>query len=149
MIFVTVGTTHFDSLIKQVDALVIEGIITDKVCCQIGSGSYEPTACEWYRSKSSISEDIKEAELIITHGGYTVLECIFLDKKSIAVANTDLTGNHQAKFLDALSKEVSLNWIQDLGKLKMALEKANENKTVNWKPQDLAGDLNDFLSTLN
>ena len=49
MILVTVGSTHFDLLIKKIDQLVDDKIITDIVVCQIGNGEYLPKSCKFYR----------------------------------------------------------------------------------------------------
>ena len=49
MIFVTVGTHEqpFNRLIKEVDRLKKEGIITDEVFIQTGFSTYEPQYCDW------------------------------------------------------------------------------------------------------
>ena len=49
MIFVTVGSTHFDPLIETIDNLILEKVISDNVICQIGNGKYEPRNCKFYR----------------------------------------------------------------------------------------------------
>ena len=49
MIFVTVGTHEqpFDRLVKAVDELKRDGIITEEVIMQTGFSIYEPKYCEW------------------------------------------------------------------------------------------------------
>ena len=49
MIFVTVGTHEqaFDRLIKEVDRLKKEKIITEDVFIQTGYSTYQPEYCEW------------------------------------------------------------------------------------------------------
>ncbi len=150
MILVTVGTTHFDSLIRAVDRLAEQGILPHKIICQIGSGEYEPRHCEWYRFKPSIEAELNAADLVITHGGFTVLECIWRRKRVIAVANTELTGNHQARFLAALARELPLFWTEDPQQLKSILveQAVLETPPVDWTPPDLAVDLNAYAEQL-
>jgi hypothetical protein len=43
----------------------------------------------------------------------TVLEAVWRHKPLIAVANTALPGNHQAKFLRVVSEEFDILWTED------------------------------------
>lgn len=49
MIFVTVGTHEqpFNRLIKKIDELKKNGIITEEVIIQTGFSTYEPVYCRW------------------------------------------------------------------------------------------------------
>lgn len=148
MIFVTVGTTHFDSLIREVDRLAPKWSPDHKILCQIGAGTYEPTHCDWYRFKPSISEDFDQADLIITHGGFTVLESIWARKRMVAVPNSDLPGNHQRQFLSSLASEVEINWIEDVAELEDAVRKSLDNPPAEWSPAYLGEDLISTLEVL-
>lgn len=73
MIFVTVGTHEqpFDRLVKYVDELKRDGIITEDVIIQTGYSNYEPVFCQFqklYPYKKMI-EMVDEARIVITHGG--------------------------------------------------------------------------------
>jgi len=117
MIIVTVGSTHFDPLIKKIDQLVEEKIITDNVICQIGNGEYQPKFCKFYRFNPDIAEDFKLADLVISHGGATVLQIIKMNKPIIAIANTALQDDHQTLFLRQLNKHYPIRWSNDLSVL--------------------------------
>ena len=71
MIFVTVGTHEqpFNRLIKEVDRLKKEGIITDEVFIQTGFSTYEPQYCDWKNiiSYSEMEDYMNRADIIITH----------------------------------------------------------------------------------
>ena len=73
MIFVTVGTheQQFDRLIKCVDELKRENIITEEVVIQSGYCTYEPQYCEWSKMFPylKMAELIDKARIVITHGG--------------------------------------------------------------------------------
>lgn len=73
MIFVTVGTheQQFNRLIQEVDRLKEEGIIKEDVFIQTGFSTYEPKHCQWSKliAYNEMDNKIKEARIIITHGG--------------------------------------------------------------------------------
>jgi len=66
MIFVTVGTTAFESLIKSVDE--ISNQIKEEVICQIADGKYIPNDCEYFRFKSTLEKEFKNADLVMPWG---------------------------------------------------------------------------------
>lgn len=51
MIFVTVGTHEqpFNRLVKTVDELIKDGVITEHVIMQTGFSTYEPKYCQWIK----------------------------------------------------------------------------------------------------
>ena len=73
MIFVTVGTHEqpFDRLIKAVDELKKSGVITEEVIIQTGYSEYIPQACKWEKlfSYQEMQSNVKDARIVITHGG--------------------------------------------------------------------------------
>lgn len=73
MIFVTVGTheQQFNRLLKYIDQLVINGVITEDVIMQTGFSTYEPRCCRWSKlfPYSEMQKNILEARIVITHGG--------------------------------------------------------------------------------
>ena len=73
MIFVTVGTheQQFNRLLKYIDQLVINGVITEDVIMQTGFSTYEPRCCRWSKlfPYSEMQKNIREARIVITHGG--------------------------------------------------------------------------------
>lgn len=137
MILVTVGSTHYDQLIMAVDALVErQPSLKDEVICQIGSGSYVPKNCNYFRYSDGFSDMLDRADLIITHGGTTVLHCIKTGKRFIGVANTSLADDHQSKMLRQCARYVDFPWTRDpaeLGDILARLEEYSfsKNSTLN------------------
>lgn len=99
MIFVTVGTHEqpFNRLIKEVDCLKKEGIITDEVFIQTGFSTYEPQYCDWKNiiSYPEMEDYMNRADIIITHGGpATFMGAIAKGKKPIVVPRQEKFGEH-------------------------------------------------------
>jgi len=118
MIFVTVGTFRFDNLIRKIDSLVEEKKINEEVICQISSGIYIPQNCQHFRLIPSITDYIKRASLVISHGGSGSLFGILkMGKRLIGVANPDLADNHQIQLLEKLSNEGFLLFCKDFDQL--------------------------------
>ena len=73
MIFVTVGTheQQFNRLIKKIDQLKKDGKIKDEVFIQTGFSDYIPENCSWekFLSYEEMIQKIKDAKIVITHGG--------------------------------------------------------------------------------
>ncbi|PNX78364.1 UDP-N-acetylglucosamine transferase subunit ALG13 [Trifolium pratense] len=90
VIFVTVGTTCFDALVKAVDSETLQKELLAKgythLLIQMGRGSYLPTKSEgdcnlvvdYFTFSSSIADHIKSASLIISHAGLGGLYCALL-----------------------------------------------------------------------
>jgi len=115
-VFVTVGTTKFEELIQIVDTDECHQCLIELgyngLLIQIGKGEFEPTvvsrnrnrmACEYYRFKDSLDDDMSEASLIISHAGAgTVMGALGLRRRLVVVVNERLMGNHQTELADAL-----------------------------------------------
>ena len=73
MIFVTVGTHEqpFNRLLQKIDELKEKGIINEEVIMQTGFSTYEPKYCTWSSllPYSQMVQNVKEARIVITHGG--------------------------------------------------------------------------------
>jgi beta-1,4-N-acetylglucosaminyltransferase len=94
-IFVTVGTTRFDSLIKYLD-IELSGT-SHELIFQISDGKYEPLNFNFFRYTQNIVEYYKKNDVVITHAGagsiYGLLE---LRKKMIIVPNMERLDKHQS-----------------------------------------------------
>lgn len=103
MIFVTVGTTAFDSLIKAMDD--ISNRVKEPIICQIADGKYLPKNCEYFRFKPTLEEEFHNADLVICHGGAgTLFKLLELNKKTISIPNLERKDKHQTDLIDALSE---------------------------------------------
>ncbi|KAM9375371.1 UDP-N-acetylglucosamine transferase subunit ALG13 [Pholidichthys leucotaenia] len=119
-VFVTVGTTSFDKLIETitsseaVQALRARGY--ECLVLQVGRGSLLPDAdscphilLEAFRFKDSIAQDIKQADLVISHAGAgSCLETLGAGKPLLVVINEKLMDNHQLELARQLHMDSHL-----------------------------------------
>ncbi len=99
MIFVTVGTHEqpFDRLVRCVDALKGSGIITEDVFIQTGYTDYQPQHCQWSKllAFSDMEKYVKEARIVITHGGpSSFIMPLQVGKTPIVVPRQEKFGEH-------------------------------------------------------
>jgi beta-1,4-N-acetylglucosaminyltransferase len=108
-VLVTVGSTLFDQLIKTIDDISFVQILKRRgytgMHIQIGKGAYEPKNIMTvenfevvvYRYKDSLSQEIKEAGLVIGHAGAgTILDVLEAGKPLVVVPNNSLMQKHQS-----------------------------------------------------
>ncbi|KAM4585774.1 UDP-N-acetylglucosamine transferase subunit ALG13 [Fundulus diaphanus] len=106
-VFVTVGTTRFDELIESVTSSEVAQVLKargyERLVLQVGNGSFVPDAAscahlsvEAYRFKESIAEDMRQADLVISHAGAgSCLEALGAGRPLLVVVNDKLMDNHQ------------------------------------------------------
>ncbi|KAL5714553.1 N-acetylglucosaminyldiphosphodolichol N-acetylglucosaminyltransferase [Ranunculus cassubicifolius] len=121
-VFVTVGTTSFDALVKAVDNQEVKEKLYSKgythLLIQLGRGSFIPTksggehgglAVDYFTFSSSIADYLKSASLVISHAGSgSIFESLRLGKPLIVVVNEDLMDNHQSELAEELAERKHL-----------------------------------------
>ena len=119
-LFVTVGTTEFDELIRILDTEEFMEAVKlcgcKEVVIQYGRGQREPNYINHecskhgikfssYRFKSSLEDDMSRASLIVSHcGAGSILEAVTKQKRLIVVINDSLQDNHQVELADAVNQ---------------------------------------------
>ncbi|XP_050221111.1 uncharacterized protein LOC126671388 [Mercurialis annua] len=117
IVFVTVGTTLFDALVRAVDTNEVKQQLFKKgythLLIQIGRGSYIPiksegedgsVAVDYFTFSSSIADHLRSASLVISHAGSgSIFETLRLGKPLIVVVNEDLMDNHQSELAEELA----------------------------------------------
>lgn len=144
MIFVTVGTHEqpFNRLIKEIDLLVQNNFIDEKVFVQTGYSTYVPKFCD-HRSMLSYKEmkkKIAEARIVVTHGGPSSFIEVLNEKKiPIVVPRQEKYGehinNHQVDFVKFIQQEQgNILPVYNIKKLKSAIlnydKIVKSNKTI-------------------
>ncbi|MCM3597515.1 glycosyltransferase family 28 [Metabacillus idriensis] len=126
MIFVTVGTQkfQFNRLIRKLDDLKGNNVISDNIIAQIGYSTYTPKNFQSFKvlDFNNMSNIYNDSEIVITHGGSgSIIQALKLRKKVIAVPRLMEYGehvdNHQFEICQALEKKGYICVARDIGKL--------------------------------
>lgn len=99
MIFITLGSQkfQFNRLLKEVDKLISDGVITDEVFAQKGYSDYQPENFEFknFLDRDEFADIMKKSNLVITHGGTgAIIGAVKKGKKVIAVPRLAKYGEH-------------------------------------------------------
>lgn len=131
MIFVTVGTheQQFNRLVKKIDELKKNNIIKEDVFIQTGFSDYKPKYCEFkdFISYDEVINKIKEASIIITHGGPSSFIPVLQNSKVpiIVPRNSELlehVNNHQIDFVKKLElQNASIIPVYNIANLESAI----------------------------
>jgi UDP-N-acetylglucosamine transferase subunit ALG13 len=122
MIFVTVGTTRFDDLVRHLDDYA--QVLVEDVVCQIGHGSYAPRHCSYFRFSPSLDDYMRRARLVVSHGGLaSITEALRRSKRVIGVSNPDRRDRHQDDLLATLEGGGHLLWCRSLQDLASCIDR--------------------------
>ncbi|MBA0554902.1 hypothetical protein Golob_013977 [Gossypium lobatum] len=149
VVFITVGTTCFDALVKVADSQEVKDELyrrgyTD-LLIQMGRGSYLPTkstgddgslAVDYFTFSSSIADHLRSASLVISHAGSgSIFETLQLGKPLIVVVNEDLMDNHQSELAEELAERKHLYCARPLT-LHQTIASMDLNSLVPYSPGD-------------
>ena len=133
MIFLTVGTWRvgYDRLVKAVDELVNNGLITEEVIAQTGYSSYKSkymTVMD-FCSPDEFVDIISKARIVISHAGMgTIIEAVKQAKPVIVVPRKSTLGevdtDHQFTTAKQLEKESKILVAYEVDKLPDKLKEA-------------------------
>lgn len=147
MIFVTVGTTDFDELIKKMDEITPE--LGQNVVAQIGRGSYVPQNYTYFRFAPSLDEYYEQADIVVAHGGLgTLIEVMERKKKLIGLSNPDRFDHHQEDILKSMSERKHMVWCRSLDTLKDCIQTAIDYELVPYEIPEchIASVIKEFLN---
>lgn len=131
MIFVTVGTHEqpFNRLVKKIDDLKRDCVITEEVIIQTGFSTYEPIHCKFqdFFTYQQMMENIISARIVITHGGpSSFIQALQLGKIPIVVPRQYKFGehinNHQLDFAMMVAKRKNnIFVVENIDKIESAI----------------------------
>lgn len=131
MIFVTVGTHEqpFNRLIRYIDKMKEKGLIREEVVVQTGYSTYEPRYCRFSKlfPYSEMCRFVKEARIVITHGGPSSFIMPLQEGKiPIVVPRQKRYGehvnNHQLEFCRAIEERSgNIIVVEEVRELKRAI----------------------------
>lgn len=119
VVFVTVGTTSFDALVRAVDAEDLQAALLARgftsLVIQIGRGKYIPREREGgegalearhFIFSPSLAEHMASAALVVSHAGSgSIFEALRARRPLVVVANEALMDNHQLELAAVLAAE--------------------------------------------
>ena len=136
MIFVTVGTheQQFNRLVDYMDKWAADH--DEKVIMQTGYSTYEPKHCEWNKlfPYQKMVEMVKEARIVITHGGpSSFIMPLQIGKTPIVVPRqykyNEHVNDHQVKFCKEVESRMgTIVVVEDIEKLGGVIESYDEIK---------------------
>ncbi len=157
MIFVTVGTHEqpFNRLIEEIDRLKGENIIEDEVIIQKGYSTYEPKYCEAFDliGYDEMDKYIKEARIVITHGGpASFIAPLALKKIPIVVPRqkkyNEHVNDHQLEFSKAVAaRQNNLIVVEGVSELSNVI--CNYLEIVQTKSSNMTSNTSGFNMELN
>jgi UDP-N-acetylglucosamine transferase subunit ALG13 len=133
MILVLLGTQNnsFHRLLEEIEKLIAEGIIKEKVIVQAGYTKYQSDKMEIFDliAKQDLEKYQNEADLIITHGGVgSIMSSISKGKKVIAVPRlhkyNEHVNDHQKEIVQLFDKKGCIIGIGGVKALKKAIQES-------------------------
>jgi len=118
-IFVTVGTTPFDSLIKEASLLK-----SSETILQVGESDFEASNCKIIKFTTNIVKYYFWADIVICHAGAgTIYQLLEMDKSIIVVPNLERSDQHQNEITNFVESNNYGLVARDVKKLKEILLK--------------------------
>lgn len=137
-IFVTVGNTRYNSLIKAIDAQLSSDEFD--ITIQIADGEYVSKHHEYFRYSDNIEQYFNDADLVITHAGAgTVFQLLEDSKKMLVVPNHDRVDDHQLDLTNYLEQNDYADVCYDLSMIKQCTLKAFSAKHAQYEEDFFSG----------
>ena len=153
MVFVTLGSQdkQFLRLVKEVDKLVKEKVITDNVIVQAGVTKLDTNRIKLldYIDVSDFQKYMHESDYIIAHGGVgSILDAMKLGKKIIAVPRDpkydEIANNHQYEIIEEFAKKRYIIGCKDVSDLRDAVLKVKK-----FKPNGYVSNNDNFVRVID
>ncbi|MFC2044888.1 glycosyltransferase [Chloroflexota bacterium] len=146
MIFATVGhlSLGFERLVKKLDEIAPE--ISEEIIVQVGYTKYQPQNLQFFPFKpyEDVLQMMKEARVVVCHGGGVVIDVLTLGKPLIVVPRfekyNEHIDDHQVILAERLKAEGKVEIVYDVDDLKGFLVQsylgkeaiARDNKLISY-----------------
>ena len=159
MIFVAVGTQKFqlNRLLKEIDNLIENGVITQEVFAQIGESDYIPQkyGYEKFINKEQFEEKISQCDILITHGGVgTIVAGLKRGKKVIVFPRrakyAEHVDDHQLEIAEAFSQKDYVIACEEAADLESAVAECTTRQFAQYESERelMLGVIRNFLDTI-
>lgn len=137
-IFVTVGTTPFDTLFEFVDRTLDPNNFD--VTCQIAEGKYTPKNHRSFKFKDDISSYYESSDIVITHAGAgTIYKLLEMSKKLIVCPNISRVDDHQLQISKYVDMKKYALYCRDLNDLASFCQSKCFNEITEYKKTKFFG----------
>lgn len=122
-IFVTVGNTHYNSLIQAID----EKLSPEEydITVQLANGEYTPKNHKFFRYTNQIDKYFEDSDLVIAHAGAgTVFQLLEEQRRMVVVPNSDRVDDHQLDLASYLVENNLACVCQNFNQISQAIEQA-------------------------
>ena len=159
MIFVTLGSQkfQFNRLLIEIDRLIEEGKITEKVFAQTGYSDYKPKNYKFnkFLNRDEFNDIMSKCDKVITHGGTgAIIGAIKKRKKVIAITRLSEFGEHVDDHQLQITKQFSdmnlsrsINKIDELEECLVEIEKLKFNFYVS-NTKNILDSIEDFIEKI-
>lgn len=159
MILITVGSQKFkfDRLLKYIDDMVKEGLITEEVFAQIGYSEYNPENYKYkaFLDRESFKEMLDKSDLVITHAGTgTIISAIKKGKKVIAIPRYSKYGehvdDHQVQIVKQFANMNLIYGVKEVDELPKAISEIKNMKFKEYisNTKMIISSIDDFISNI-
>jgi UDP-N-acetylglucosamine transferase subunit ALG13 len=128
MIYVTVGTTdyNFKRLMDGLRSLSPE--IKEKIIAQVGINEHPDGIQSFdFCSRAEAQDHIRNADLVITHGGSTLMEALLEGKRVVAVPRAlqygEALNDHQVHLCKRLADKGLITTVLNMADIQKAIER--------------------------
>ena len=137
MIFISVGSQkfQFNRLLAEIDRLIENNTITDKVFAQIGNSDYKPRNYKYvdFVTQDDFNKLIEKSDIIITHGGTgVIINTIKKGKKVRAIPRLskykEHVDDHQIQLINEFKELNLIEAIHEVDELEKAIKKIKEKR---------------------
>lgn len=159
MIFVTLGSQkfQFNRLLIEIDRLIEEGKITEKVFAQTGYSDYKPKNYKFnkFLNRDEFNDIMSKCDKVITHGGTgAIIGAIKKRKKVIAIPRLSEFGEHVDDHQLQITKQFSdmnlsrsINKIDELEECLVEIEKLKFNFYVS-NTKNILDSIEEFIEKI-
>lgn len=139
MIFIILGSQkfQFNRLLAEIDKLIFDGEIKERVMAQIGYSDYLPQKFDYKRfmDKSEFLNIINKADIVISHGGTgSIINSLLQKKYVIAIPRDSKFGehvdNHQYEIVSQFEKSGYIKGVYNIKDISTAI---NDKKNFKVK----------------
>jgi UDP-N-acetyl-D-mannosaminouronate:lipid I N-acetyl-D-mannosaminouronosyltransferase len=137
-IFVTVGHTQYNSLIRAVDEHLSNSEFD--ITIQLADGEYTPKQHKFFRYSDKIEKYFEQADLVITHAGAgTVFQLLDDNKKMLVIPNSDRVDDHQIDLANYVQQNNFAFVCQELTAIKQCVLDAYNKDYSQYKTAHFSG----------